>query len=167
MPPPVLRFDLRPRRSRHGVRVLAVTVLAGASAPAALWLAARQSELDRLGSATAQAREAAGRFAPQTTASSRAAPWQAGAEQDSALFVLPADPRLLEIERCTDARTVVTRIVHEAVSSTSVELSVDQPQAVRGLLECLNQSVQDQPMWRLITVETQGAAGQHVVLRYR
>jgi hypothetical protein len=174
MLPPALRVDLRPRRSRLGLRLLAIAALAVAGAAAALCLTARQSELDRLALSATQVREAAARLAPPAASASRPAPWQAGAEQNAALFALPADPRLLEIEHCTDAKTVVTRIVHDAsASSTSLELDVFEPKAVRSLLECLNQPDTGQPVWRLLSVENQAAAGgagsdhRRVVLRYR
>ena len=173
MLPPALRFDLRPRRSRLGLRLLAIAALAVAGAAAALCLTARQSELDRLALSTTQVREAAARLAPPAASASPPATWQAGAQQDAGLFALPADPRLLEIERCTDAKTVVTRIVHDAAApGTSLELSVSDPQAVRGLLECLNQSDPREPKWRLLSVEAAAPTlsapptPQRVELRY-
>ena len=168
--PPSLQFDLRPRVARSTLRIALAALMVGAAVALVLWFAPRQAELARLRAAT---QAAAVPTALAVSAPARLTPWQAAADQDEALFSLPLEPRLLEIERCTDAKTVVTRIVHDASArSTSPELSTPEPEAVRALLECLNQSVQGQPVWRLLSVEAQlsgpagAAAGQRVVLRY-
>jgi hypothetical protein len=131
----------------------------------------RHAEMARL---HADIEAAAAQAPPAASAPARATPWQAAADQDGALFELPLEPRLLEIERCTDGKTVVTRIVHDATArTTSLELTTADSDAVRGLLECLNQSVQGKPAWRLLSVEAQAAGsangttvGQRVVLKY-
>jgi hypothetical protein len=169
---PPLQFDLRPRAGRPVLRIALVAIVVVGVAAAVLWLRPQHAELTQLRAATDAA---AGQAAPTApSAPGRPSSWQAAADQDGALFDLPLEPRLLEIERCTDAKTVVTRIVHDATAhSTSLELITAEPDAVRALLECLNQSVQTQQTWRLISVEAQAAgpaagamAGQRVVLRH-
>ena len=153
MLPPALEFDLRPRRPRLWLRVLTASVALGPAAGSALWLASRHAELERLQAGLAQAQMAA---ASAASAPERPAPWMISASQDDALFALAVEPRLLEIERCTDAKAVVSRIVHDAAEQgTSLELNVVEPDAVRGLLECLNQSSEKHLVWRLLSVESQ------------
>jgi hypothetical protein len=138
------------------------------------WLQPRHAALERLHLKVAEAELAVARAAPVASVPERPSQWQAATGQDGALFALPVGPRLLEIERCTDAKTLVIRILHNAAEgSTSLELNVVEPDAVRGLVECLNQAVHEAPVWRLLSVETRAgmsdgvsSAGQRVVLRY-
>jgi hypothetical protein len=174
MLPTALRFDLRPRATRRGLRLLLLALVAGVAAGAAIWLVPRQAELGRLRLASVELVAAAKGGPAASSASLRPAAWEAAADKDGGLFALPAEPRLLEIERCTDARSIVTRIVHDAAErATSLELSVTEPDALRELLGCLNESYESPHFWRLLSVEAPvvggpvtGPLGQRVVLRH-
>jgi len=175
MPPPPLRFDLLPRHPRRGLKPALVGLIVAAMAAVAVWLQPRQAELADLRDAIDQAR------AQQQAAHSPASPtvppaaWQTAAAQDGRLFALALEPRLLEIERCADARATVTRIVHdELVGVTSIELALTSADDVAELVSCLNTGADSARRWRLVGVETQIAdavapaadqRGQRVTLR--
>lgn len=167
MLPPALRFDLLPRCQRRWLRpVLAATVAAlVAVAGAALW--PRQAELERLSEAAQRARAEVTASQP-VPHSAVPAPWGAAAEQDGRLLALTVDARLLEIERCTDARMTVAHIAHnEAANTTSIVLAVAATDGVAELVGCLNTGAGGGQAWRLVGVEMQssGLQGQRVTLR--
>jgi len=173
MPPPPLRFDLLPRRPRRGLKPALFGLVVAAMAAVAVWLQPRQAELADLRDAINQAR------VQQQAALSSASPtvppaaWQTAAVQDGRLFALALEPRLLEIERCADARATVTRIVHDELAGiASIELVTAAADDVAELVSCLNTGDHGAHRWRLTGVEAQQspAAGtanapQRVVLR--
>ena len=91
MLPPVLRFDLRPRRVRLWLRVLSAAMVVGAAAAVVLWLQPRQVELKRLRMAGAELEAAARHSAPTSSTPARPAPWEAVAEKDGNLLALPVE----------------------------------------------------------------------------
>lgn len=173
MPPPPLQFDFLPRRRRRGSKAALLGLLLVAVAAVAAWLQPRQAELAKLHQAVDQARPQQQPAAPTSTPAAQPAAWKAAAEQDGRLFALALEPRLLEIERCTDARATVTRIAHdEAAGATSVELATTASDGVVELVGCLNTGAEHGHAWRLVGVEAQvanpatvGPGGQRVTVR--
>ena len=61
---------------------------------------------------------------------------------------------MLEIERCTDATTIVSRFSHdEAAKVTTVELDFTAPDRLAVLLACLNTAPRQEPAWKLASVQ--------------
>ncbi|MBN8486831.1 MAG: hypothetical protein J0M20_03715 [Burkholderiales bacterium] len=151
-----------------------MTVVLGTTAGALLWLLPRQAALERLNRAISEVRTSAASTSPSAAEPEQPWPWHANAERDGSLFTVPVEPRLLEIERCSGDKTLVTRIVHHAAErSTSLELLVSAPDAIPSLLDCLNGPGRQAPLWRLQRLEapatTPGTGTpplRQVVLRY-
>lgn len=158
MPPPSLQLEFLPRRRRPWVSVAVTTVALLAAGAFAAWAWSQQMALGQLqrqvDAAQGPAAPGLSRSAPQP-----AMPWQTAAQQDQRLFSLPLEARLLEIERCTDDRTVATRLVHDAnADATQLELKVSDAARLPELVECLNTSDERGHPWRLVTVEAVGTA---------
>lgn len=170
MPPAPLQFELLPRRRKPWLRPLSVGLLVFAGGVAAIWLWPRQLRLAEL-QTQLDAMQASTSMPANAPAPRAPAAWMAAAEQEQALFALPLEPRLLEIERCTEGLGVVTRIVHDGSSgATTVELNLPDPARIPALLECFNTGAEPGGLhWRLAGTEvsTLPAAGQmqRVVLK--
>jgi hypothetical protein len=170
MLPAPLQFELLPRQPSLVRRLaLIALVLASAAGAAVVW-SQGQSARDEVGRQLAQARAGAAGHAASATAPNL--PTVSSQEtQDEALRELTVEQRLLEIERCTDATTIVTRLTHdEAAKVTTVELDVVAADRLAVLLECLNAAQGQAHAWRLGTVQAlpgQGAASgvQRATLR--
>jgi hypothetical protein len=152
MLPEPLQFELLPRRSLRAWRlVLHALLLAVAAGAAAMWFA-RQSELAETRAQIAQARAAIAAHTPPAPQGALVlSPQEA---QDLALGEWTVEPRLLEIERCTDATTIVSRFSHdEAAKVTTVELDFNAPDRLAVLLACLNTAPRQEPAWKLASVQ--------------
>jgi hypothetical protein len=153
MPPPPLQFEFTPRRAAPWLLVALVGLCVAIVAVALAWLWPRQQELNRL---REEARRVAAEAVPMPAgAASRPMPWQESAEQEGRLFALSLESRLLEIERCTDAKSQVSRVAHdELAASTTLEVTVATPDDLSALLNCLNTGADANHRWRLMGVET-------------
>ena len=159
MLPRELQFELKPRRPLPWLKP-AVTVSCLLIAAALIaWLLPRQRELDRLrGELDHTTRQLTEARMP-ATASGSAPAWLANAEQDGRLFALQLDARLLEIERCTESRATVSRVVHDELSgTTTLELSIAGAGDLAPMLECFRTSDDKVHPWRLTHVEAMPAA---------
>lgn len=171
MVPPPLQYEFLPRRRLPWLRPALAAAVTLCVALVAAWWWSQEQDLSLLRRQADAARMAG---ALPASASDRAgqASWQVTAQQDQSLFDLPLDARLLEIERCTNPNTIVTRFAHDAATgSTTVELLVNDTTLVTQLLGCLNVSDDSDHPWHLSAVEfvvlnTAGAVGpqQRVIL---
>lgn len=165
MLPTPLRFELLPRRpSRAGRLALVALLLVMAAGAVAVWIT-RQSVLVEAREQLAQMRAAIAERAPSAP---QAAPMPSAQEaQDKAIGALTVEPRLLEIERCTDATTSVSRFSHdEAAKLTTVELDVATPDRLAVLLDCLNTAQGQDQAWKLTAVQSMpGRSGDSGVQR--
>jgi hypothetical protein len=160
MLPAPLQFELLPRRPSRAWRLaLAALLLAVAMGATVLWFT-RQSVLIEARAQLALARAV---IAGQAPPAPQAAPMMSTQEgRDKALGELTIEPRLLEIERCTDATTLVSRFIHdEAAKVTTVELDVTMPDRLALLLECLNTAQGKGHAWMLTAVQAMpGRSGE-------
>lgn len=161
MLPRDLQFELKPRRSLRWLRpavAAACLLVAGVSA---LLLVPRQRELDRLRDELVRATQLLAAAQQPVPASAPVPAWQAAAEQDGRLFALQLEARLLEIERCTETRATVSRIVHDETSgTTTLELRTADAGELSPMLACFNSSGDRAHPWRLSNVEAiPGTAG--------
>lgn len=173
MLPTPLQFEFKPRRDLPRLKLAVVGLVLLLAAGALAWLVPRQLELNRLQVA---ASEAAANVVAQPRSPSASAPpqpWHEMAGQDGKLFALTLESRLLEIERCTEAKATATRIAHdEQTGVTTLDLTVATADDLSGLVGCLNTGAGSDHRWRLMTVEalpqaTAGAVapGQRAVLK--
>lgn len=165
MLPAPLQFELLPRRPSRAWRLaLAALLLVMSVGIAAVWFT-RQSVLVDAREQLAQARAAvAGQAPTEIHPAPMLSPQEA---QDKALGELSVEPRLLEIERCTDATTILSRFTHDqAARLTTVELDVTTPDRLAVLLECLNTGQDQDQAWKLTAVQSvPGRSGDSGVQR--
>lgn len=171
MLPPDLQFELKPRRPLPWLKPAVVATCLLVVAGALTWLGLRQRELDRLRNELEQATQQLAAANQPMPASGPAPAWQANAEQDGRLFALQLDSRLLEVERCTESRATLSRIVHdESSGTTTLELSIAGLGELSPMLECFKTSDDEAHQWRLTHVEAVPAAtgmppSQRVILK--
>ena len=172
MLPPDLQFELKPRRSLPWLKPAVGAACLLIVGFCALLLVPRQRELARLRNELELATQRLEAARQPVPASAPAPAWQATAEQDGRLFALHLESRLLEIERCTDARATVSRIVHDEVSgNTTLELNLADVADLPPMLECFRTSDERAHQWRLSHVEAMptpsgtSSAAQRVVLK--
>ena len=152
-----LQLEFLSRRPRPVMRLVVMASLVGLACAIGIWLWLREAAIRDVELRVDQASQSLQALqAPRPGAPTPA--WQTESDKALRQFDLTLEQRLLEIERCAEPPTQVTRITHdEQAPATVVEMKTTQPDKLTVLLECLNGSTRGRA-WIASSIETAGAA---------